>query len=73
LVVAISDSTTPELTLKLKDSEWKDTHLNGPLMRGSVIQFEGVPTTFTKKPFMLTFDVNITKRSQTLKGAEQGR
>jgi hypothetical protein len=68
LVVAISDSITPEVTLQLKDSEWKDTHLNGPLMRGSVIQFEGVPTAFTKKPFMLTFGVSMTQRSHITAG-----
>src|SRR5207248_6331197 len=48
LVVAISDRTTPEVTLQMKDAEWNDTHLNGPLMRGSLIKFEGVPTAFTK-------------------------
>jgi hypothetical protein len=34
---------------------WQTTY--GPLMRGSQIQFEGVPTSFTQNPFMLTFDV----------------
>jgi hypothetical protein len=73
LVVAISDSTTPEVTLQMKDAEWKDAHLNGPLLRGSLIQFEGVPTAFTKEPFMVTFGVFTTKRSQILKAAKQGR
>ena len=71
LVVAISDSTTPEVTLQVKDGEWKDTPLNGPLMRGSLIQFEGVPTAFTKEPFMVTFGVSITKRNQILKAAKK--
>jgi hypothetical protein len=57
----------------MKDAEWKDAQLNGPLLRGSLIQFEGVPTAFTKEPFMVTFGVSITKRSQTLKAAKQGR
>jgi hypothetical protein len=63
LIVAISDAKTPEATLRFKDSEWKDTHLNGPLMPGSMIQFEGVPVAFKKEPFMLTFEVSVTKRS----------
>lgn len=64
LIVAISDAKTPEVTLQLKDSDWKDTHLNGPVMPGSVIQFEGVPISFSKEPFMVTFGVSMTKRSQ---------
>jgi hypothetical protein len=73
LVVSISDGTTPEVTLQMKESDWKDTHLNGPLMRGSVIQFEGVPISFTKEPFMLTFGASMTRRGQTLKVAEKDR
>ena len=73
LVVTISDTTTPEVTLQMKDAEWNDAHLNGPLVRGSLIQFEGVPTAFTKEPFMVTFGVSITKRSQALRAAKQGR
>jgi hypothetical protein len=63
LIVAISDAKTPEVTLRFKDSEWRDTHLNGPLMLGSIVQFEGVPVSFTREPFMLTFEVSVTKRS----------
>jgi hypothetical protein len=57
LVLSMSDGITPEVTLHLKDNNWKDSHINGPLMRGSQIQFEGVPKSFTQNPFMLTFDV----------------
>jgi hypothetical protein len=57
LVLSMSDGITPEVTLHLKDNNWKDSHINGPLMRGSQIQFEGVPKAFTQNPFMLTFDV----------------
>ena len=64
LIVAISDTKTPEATLRFKDSDWKDTHLNGLLMPGSIIQFEGVPLSFKKEPFMLTFEVSMTKRSR---------
>jgi hypothetical protein len=67
LVIAISDRTTPEVTLQMKDSHWRDTHLSGPLVRGSLIQFEGVAMSFTKEPFMLTFGVSVTKGRQVLK------
>jgi hypothetical protein len=66
LVLAISDSANPEVTLRFKDAEWKDTHLSGPLMHGCIIQFEGVPASFTKEPFMLTFDVSLAHRSRSL-------
>ena len=68
LIVAISDAKTPEVTLQLKDSDWKDTHLNGPLMPGSVIRFEGVPISFSKEPFMVTFGVSMTKRNHVRVG-----
>jgi hypothetical protein len=68
LVIAISDNSTPEVTLQLKDSDWKDSHLSGPIARSSVIQFEGVPISFTKKPFMLTFGVSTTQRIHVVTG-----
>jgi hypothetical protein len=52
LVLAISDATTPEITLKF------ETALPGKAEPGTVIGFEGVPSAFTKDPFMLTFDVD---------------
>jgi hypothetical protein len=57
----------------MKDAEWKDTHLNGPLMRGSMIQFEGVGMSFTKEPFMLTLGVFVTKRSRSLRVPDKSR
>ena len=57
LVLAMSDGTTPEVTLRFEDNNGKESHINGPLMRGSQIQFEGIPVAFTKDPFMLTFAV----------------
>jgi hypothetical protein len=39
------------------DNNRKDSHVNGPIMRGSQIQFEGIPVEFTQNPFMLTFHV----------------
>jgi tetratricopeptide (TPR) repeat protein len=52
LVVGISKPDTPEVTLKL------ETALRGKAAPGTEIQFEGVPSAFTKDPFMLTFDVD---------------
>lgn len=63
LVLALSDRSTPEVTLRFKNSKWNDTHITGPLIRGSIIQFEGVPISFTNEPFMLTFGVSTTERS----------
>jgi hypothetical protein len=51
LVLALSDRTTPEVTLHLKEK------LKSELVLGSQIQFTGVATEFTQKPFMLSFDV----------------
>ena len=73
LIVAISDAKTPEVTLRLKDSDWQDTHLNGPVMPGSVIQFEGVPISFSQEPFMVTFGVSMTKRSHVRVGSKHER
>ena len=63
LVLSMSDGTTPEVTVRLKDGSWREAHLNGPVMRGSQIQFEGVPSAFTQHPFMLTFDVSLTPKT----------
>jgi hypothetical protein len=52
LVLAIDDADTPEVTLKL------ETALPGKADKGTEIQFQGVPSAFTKDPFMLTFDVD---------------
>ena len=56
LVIALSDASTPEITLHLKDNTGKDTHLNGPVMPGSQIRFQGIARAFTKDPFMVTFE-----------------
>ena len=51
LVVGISSPDTPEVTLKFENA------LPGKAEPGTTIEFEGVPSAFTKEPFMLTFDV----------------
>jgi len=51
LVLAITDGTTPEVTLNL------DAALPGKAEPGSEIEFSGVPASFSKEPFNVTFDV----------------
>ena len=46
---------TPEITLKL------DTPLSGKPEAGSEILWEGIPSAFTKSPFMLTMDTEKAK------------
>ena len=55
LTVALSDATHPEVTLKL------DMALTGKPKTGTEIQFKGVPSAFTKDPFMLTMDTEKAK------------
>jgi tetratricopeptide (TPR) repeat protein len=50
LTVALSDATHAEIALKL------DMALAGKPKTGVVFQFKGVPSTFTKDPFMVTMD-----------------
>ena len=56
LVLAMSDDTTPEVTLVLS------APLPGKADAGTVIEFEqGVPTAFTQNPFMVTMEVEKEK------------
>ena len=56
LVLGLADPTLPEVTLKL------DSALPGKAEPGTEIEFEGVPSAFTKDPeFMVTFDVERDK------------
>ena len=58
LIVAMSDATTPEVTLLLKGDRNKERQLNGPLMRGSLIQVDGAePISLQRDPLMLTLNV----------------
>lgn len=63
LIVSLSGGSTPEATLRLTDDHGIGTHLNGPLIRGSQIRFEGIPVVFTQDPFMLTFDVSTSPKT----------
>ena len=55
LVLALSDGTTPDATLNL------DAALPGKADPGVEIEFSGVPSSFTKEPFNVTFDVEKKK------------
>jgi hypothetical protein len=57
LVLAMSDSQTPEVTITLRDSRENLTPLLKPIAPGTPIEFWGIPVTFTQNPFMLTFEV----------------
>jgi tetratricopeptide (TPR) repeat protein len=58
LVLGITSPDTPEVTLKLENP------LRGKADPGTVIRFEGVPSAFTKEPFMLIFDVDSKDKIQ---------
>ena len=55
LVLAIADGTTPDATLDL------DAALPGKADTGVELEFSGVPSSFTKEPFNVTFDVEKKK------------
>jgi hypothetical protein len=61
LVVAISDTTHPEITLKMVDADGKPLALTGKPETGVEIQWEGVPMAFVKDPFMVTMDAEKGK------------
>lgn len=56
-LVALPDSDTPVITLRLKGS------LQKPLPPGTPVSFEGVAMEFQAQPFMLTFDVETVNRA----------
>jgi tetratricopeptide (TPR) repeat protein len=55
VVIGIENAETPEVTLKLENP------LPGRAEPGQEIEFEGVPSAFSKSPFMLTIDVEPDK------------
>ena len=55
LVLAMEDSSKPDVTLKL------DSALPGKMEPGGDIEFEGVADSFTKDPFMVTLTVEKSK------------
>jgi hypothetical protein len=61
LLVAISDTSHPEVMLKMVDGEGKPLALTGKPETGVEIQWEGVPMAFSKEPFMVTMDAEKAK------------
>ena len=55
LMLGLSDSTTAEVTLVLHNG---DVSITSEL--GAQVEFQGVAVEFTKDPFMLTFDVQLS-------------
>jgi len=55
LVLAIENSEVPDATLKL------DSALPGKMEPGAELEFEGVAVSYTKDPFMVTFEVEKNK------------
>ena len=55
LVLSVGDGTTPDATLVL------DAPLPGKAEPGVEIEFAGVPTSFTKEPYNVTFEVEKKK------------
>ena len=55
LVLSVGDGTTPDATLVL------DAPLPGKAEPGVEIEFAGVPTSFTKEPYKVTFEVEKKK------------
>ena len=52
LMLAISDDSHAEATLKLKEGQFK-----GPITSGSKVAFRAIVTAYIKEPFMLTLEV----------------
>ncbi len=76
LVLALSEPNTPEVTLKL------DEAMVGRAEPGTDLEFRGIPTAFSKEPFMVTFEAekkNVsgwpapapTKKAPPKKGASR--
>ena len=57
LVIAMSDKSTPEVTLKVESG-----HLVEAIHDGAEIMFKGVPKAFSKQPFRLTIEARDTVR-----------
>jgi hypothetical protein len=55
------DQPAPDVTLKLVNAEGTALALTGKPELGTEIEFEGVGDSFTKEPFMVTFNVEKAK------------
>jgi hypothetical protein len=43
----------------MKDAGWKPAALKRSVHRGMNIWFQGIPVSYSKDPFMITFDVRV--------------
>lgn len=65
IVLALSDKATLEVRLHLikeiphRRSDRRPASFNGPIYVGDEVEFMGIAKTFTKDPFMITFDVAV--------------
>jgi hypothetical protein len=50
---------TPEVTLRLIDLEGRPTRLNRRIDPGAAVWFHGIGVSFSREPFMVTFDVHV--------------
>lgn len=70
IVLALSDNTTREVTLQLiaeaprKREDRRPAPFNGRIAAGDQVEFMGVAESFSKDPFMLTFDVAVDQLKQ---------
>jgi hypothetical protein len=56
VVLKMPESSEPDVTLVVHNGSAK---LKAKPTAGSIIEFEGVAVTFSTRPFMLTFDVDV--------------
>ncbi len=59
LILGFGNSTTPEITLRLRGRDGRPGHLTKPVAPGTKVAFQGVVTAFTREPFMLTFEIEL--------------
>lgn len=67
IVFALSDNSTPEVTLELierepvKRGDRRPASLRRRVDAGDEIEFSGIGAKFSKRPFMLTFDAPVDR------------
>jgi hypothetical protein len=59
VVLAMSDTHTPEVTLRLVDKYGNAAYLKMPVSTGTNVAFQGVAKSFSPEPFLLTFEVEL--------------
>jgi hypothetical protein len=59
VVLAMSDTSSPEVTLRFVDQRGKEGHFKTAIPAGAKVAFAGIVKTFVKDPFMLGFEVPL--------------